>query len=439
MPHVTVTQEATGAAPGLLFVAEKNGKDALGGPMILDDRGRAVWYHQLPLGLESTDFRTQSYRGRPVLTWWQGSISAAGIGRGVDEIYDDEYRPLAEVRAANGLQADLHEFQLTPRGTAFITAYHEVPIDLRSVGGSKHGYVEDSVVQELDVASGRLVFEWHSLAHVPLTDSREANREPARDANEARPLDYFHVNSVSDGPDGTILISARNTSTIYLLARDGHIVWRIGTAGSDFGPPSAVRMRYQHDARLHPGDVLSFFDNGGIPREERYSRPTVLKLDPATRRARVVRRFVPQAPIASPWEGNVQLLSGGGAVVGWGGVRKVTEFGPSGAVRLALKLPYGDTYRAYRLPWHGRPGGRPAVAVQGNEVWASWNGMAGIARWLVLTGPDAAHLRRTASESSAGLETHVRLRSSPPAVAVAAVDGSGRRLGTSLVVVRPGR
>jgi len=170
-PKLTVTHPASGTAPGLLFVAEKGGKDKPSGPVIADDQGRIVWYHQVPHGLEATDFRTQTYKGKPVLTWWQGTISKAGVGRGEYEVYDDSYEELLHVKAGHGLDGDLHEFQLTPRGSAYITIYHEVPADLTSVGGPKKGFVYDSVVQELDLSSGDIVFEWHSLDHVPLPES----------------------------------------------------------------------------------------------------------------------------------------------------------------------------------------------------------------------------------------------------------------------------
>jgi hypothetical protein len=430
-PELTVTHPARGTAPGYVFVAEKYGHNRPGGPVIADDRGRVVWYHQLPSGIEATDFRTQTYRGKPVLTWWQGIISIAGIGRGMDEIYDSSYRKIRELHAGNGLQADLHEFELTPRGTAYITAYKEVPADLSTVGGPSKSYVLDSVVQELDVATGKVVFEWRSLDHVPLSDSKEADHEPALHATKKRPLDYFHVNSVTDGPDHTILISARNTSTIYLLARDGHIVWRIGTAGSDFGPASAVRMHYQHDARLHSGNLLSFFDNGGIPREEPYSRPTVLKLDFKTRTAKIVRTFVSPKRIASPFEGNLQLLPDGGAFVGWGGFRRVTEFGPGGKVRFELKLPFGDSYRGYRLPWDGDPGGRPSIAVADRKVYASWNGKLGIAHWQLLAGANQQHLRVAGTYPWQGIETAMWLPLGAQTVAVRALNASGAVLGSS--------
>ncbi|HST17585.1 MAG TPA: arylsulfotransferase family protein [Gaiellaceae bacterium] len=430
VPIPLVTHAAAGTAPGFVFVAEK-GPGQTGGPMIVDNDGRVIWYHQLAPPIQATDFRVQRYRGQPVLTFWEGTSSRVGVGRGSYLVYDTSYRQVAHVRAGHGLQGDLHEFQLTPRGTAYVTVYHEVPADLSTVGGPKHGYVYDSIVQELDVATGRVVFEWHSIGHVPFAESTQANRPPARHASKKQPLDYFHVNSIADGPGGTILVSARNTSTIYLLARDGRILWRLGGSHSDFGPPAAVKFAFQHNARLHPGDLLTLFDNGGIPRVEPYSRPLVLRLDRAKKRATIVRTFAPPKRIASPFEGNLQLLPDGGALVGWGGVRIVSEFAPDGRLRFQLKLPYGDTYRAYRSVWAGRPAAKPIAAVDGGTVYASWNGATGIARWEALAGPDAAHLQVVGTAPWRDLETAIPAAGAAGIVAVRALDAHGRVLGTS--------
>jgi hypothetical protein len=428
-PILHVDTPAAGTAPGYVFLAEKGKASDPSGVVIADNRGRIVWYHQVPAGLEATDFRAQTLDGKPVLTWWQGTVSKAGIGKGEDEIYDASYRPIATVRAAHGLQADLHEFQLTPRGTAFLTAYRVVPADLRSIGGPKDGWVQDSVVQEVDVKTGKLLFEWHSLGHVPLSDSLQAHSPSAKAASEKAPLDYFHVNSVADGPDGTILVSARNTSTIYLLGRDGRVIWRLGGKRSQFGPKSAVTFYFQHDARLHPDGTLSLFDNGGIPRKEPHSRPLVLKVDQQAKRATIVKTFVSPAKIASPYEGDTELLPDGGAFVGWGGIPKLTEFTPAGKVRFQLSLPYGDTYRGFRLTWSGAPGGRPAATVQDGKVYASWNGERGIAKWEVLDGGTVV-----ASAAWGGLETEIAVDKLPKSVVVRAVDAAGRTLGESVAV-----
>jgi hypothetical protein len=430
-PILRIDEPAKGTAWGYVMFAEKGGKNRPSGTVIADNQGRIVWYHEVPKGLEATDFRAQSYRGKPVLTWWQGTITKAGTGRGTYEVYDASYNEVATVKAAHGLDGDLHEFQLTPRGTAYITIYHETPVDLRSVGGPKNGYAEDSVVQEIDIKSGKVVFEWRSIDHVPLTESIQAHREPALHATKKRPLDYFHVNSIADGPGGTILVSGRNTSALYLLRRDGTIVWRLGGKRSDFGPAAAVKFRYQHNARFHGPATISLFDNGAIPKEEPFTRPMVIRIDTAKKTAKVVQTFVHPKKLSSPFEGNLELLPGGGAFVGWGGIRKLTEFSAAGKELFEMTLPYGDTYRGYRLPWTGTPGGKPLVAVDAGHVYASWNGKRGIARWQVLGGSDASHLSVIASGAWGGLETTFALASPPKVVVVRALDAAMHTLGTS--------
>jgi hypothetical protein len=69
-----------------------------------------------------------------------------------------------------GLYADAHEFFLTPGNTALITIYDAVLRDLPPVGSSSMGIVIDGIVQEIDVATGEVIFEWHSLDPVGLDE-----------------------------------------------------------------------------------------------------------------------------------------------------------------------------------------------------------------------------------------------------------------------------
>ena len=162
-PVITVTTAEPGRAPGYIFIAPKPDAAQVG-PMILDDSGQLVWFEPLDTG-GVADFRVQSYRGEPVLTWWRGRAEM-GVGDGYDVIADGSYREIAKVRAGNGLAADIHEFLLTPRDTALITVYRRLPFDLSPVGGPREGEVFEGVVQELEIPSGRVLFEWHSSKDV---------------------------------------------------------------------------------------------------------------------------------------------------------------------------------------------------------------------------------------------------------------------------------
>jgi arylsulfotransferase ASST len=132
--------------------------------MILDDSGHVLWFKPLDTR-RVTDFRVQRYHGQPVLTWWRGR-HPPHARNGYYVIYDSTYHKVADVHAGNGLVGDIHEFRITPRDTALITVYHRRRVDLSSVGGPKDGEIYDGIVQELDVASGRVLFDAQHLKRV---------------------------------------------------------------------------------------------------------------------------------------------------------------------------------------------------------------------------------------------------------------------------------
>src|ERR1700677_569733 len=223
IPSLTVTHSEQGVATNPIFIAPYNSPGGQAGAVIGDNTGQPIW--ETPLADKvTTNFQVQSYRSSPVLTWWEGSIE---LGHGVGEyvILDSSYRTVRRVQAANGLRGDLHEFVITPRGTALLTSYVVKQTDLTSVGGSRQGTIQDAIFQEIHLATGRLELEWHSLDHVPLKESYapvEAN------------WDFFHINSVDLDGDGNLLVSSRSMQTIYKLDRTGRILWRLGGKPSDF-------------------------------------------------------------------------------------------------------------------------------------------------------------------------------------------------------------
>jgi hypothetical protein len=431
-PTIAVTKRTAAAASGDLFVAPKAGKGQ-DGTIIADERGRTVWFRRVPRGSSAFDFRTQEYQGKPVLTWWQGSVRRGqGLGDGL--IFDDSYRQIARVRAGNGYRADFHEFQLTPAGTALMLVYNPVPADLRSVGGPRRGVAMDVVVQEVDVKTGLVVFEWHSIGHVPLRESY--------DSRGADPFDVTHVNSVEEEPDGNLLLSARNANALYEVdRRSGKIVWKLGGKRSDFKMSGGSRFVSQHTTHLLPDDSITIFDNGAPPSPGREARGLVLKADMGSKTARVQHVFRHPKHLHSPSQGSLQALPGGNFLVGWGGGNPYfSEYSPSGKLVFdAHFVPTGDdTYRAYRLPWTGHPADSPSVAATSaggaTQVYASWNGATEVASWQVLAGPSAASLQPLATVARSGFETRAQLDSAQPFVAVRALDSEGRTLGTSATI-----
>ena len=138
-PVVAVTTASDAAAPGHIFIApfQISGKAGPGyGALIVDELGQPIWFKPEPTKT-AMNLRVQRYKGKPVLTWYEGDV-LGGYG-GDYVVADQSYRELARVKAGHGEHGDLHEFLLTSRGTALITIYSNIPADLTSVGGSAIG------------------------------------------------------------------------------------------------------------------------------------------------------------------------------------------------------------------------------------------------------------------------------------------------------------
>src|ERR671935_7487 len=223
-PVIKINKAADGTAPGLIFLAPKM-VVAQAGPMIVDNAGQVVWFHPLEIKgqVGVADFRVQHYRGKPVLTWWRGK-APMGVGSGYYAIYDTSYHQIAQIRAGHGLTGDIHEFEITPRNTALFTVYHQLHVDLSKFGGPKQGRIFDGIVQEVDIPSGRVLFEWHSYPAIGLNESYVPAPKKAK-GPKAAPWDYVHLNSIDPEPNGNLLVSGRNTRALYELDRTGKLLW----------------------------------------------------------------------------------------------------------------------------------------------------------------------------------------------------------------------
>jgi hypothetical protein len=280
-----------------------------------------------------------------------------------------------------------------------------------------------------------VLFEWNSFDHVPLEESHATVGDNF--------FDYFHVNSIDIDGDGDLLLSARNTWTVYKIGRkSGGVLWRLGGKHSDFAMGEGAGFAWQHDARHHQGGRrLTIFDDGGAPTVEPQSRALLISLDTKQRRATLVRQYAHHpGRLQAHFMGNAQALGNGNVVVGWGSEPYITEFNPDGSIRFEAKLPPGgQNYRVFRLPWIGRPAARPQLAVHraigAIKVYANWNGATEVASWELLTGATASSVETVAATSPRkGFETTLTADLGGRYAAVNALDGTGNVLGTSHAV-----
>ena len=432
-PKPTVTLRRPGTARGLVFL---NGRNRTGrgqqGPLIVDDRGDVVWFSPAGDQRKATDVRAQTYRGRPVLTYWVGR-ARQGNGSGENVILDQSYRRVATVRGGNGYRSDLHEFTITPQNTALQVIYNPLARDLTSMGGTRRSKVVDSIVQEIDIATGLVMFEWHSIGQVALSESYGKVTK-----NPAVSFDYFHINSTAPDADGNLLISGRDTWSVVKVNRStGERMWTLGGKRNSFKGGRETRFAWQHDAERRPDGTISLFDNSAAPPVRKRSRGLVLALDERAKTVRLVKQYEHPKGLLAANQGSFQTLPNGNVFIGWGPQRYFSEFTAAGELLFDGRIsPANDHYRAARYEWVGRPRTKPAIAVTRrgsgrSAVYASYNGATEVATWEILAGRSADSLAPVASTPRTGFETGVVVDSAGPFFAVRAKDAAGKDLGVS--------
>lgn len=404
------------------------------GPLIYTPQGQLVWFDKLPSGEAAEDLNEQTYEGRRVLTWWKGRVLALGFGQGEDVVMNSRYQTLATVRGGNGLKADLHDFRIAPHDIAYITAFNPIRCNLAALKGARDGTITDTAVQEIDMKTGLVRWEWHSLDHVA---AEESETEASTDST---PWDWFHINSIDLEPGGDLFISARSTWAGYQLqAGSGRIMWRLGGLESSFKMGPGTETAWQHDGRILPDGEVTFFDDGSNPRVHSQSRAVRIALDFKTHNARLVSSYTHvNPPLLAASQGNMQTLPDGNTVVGYGGVPAISEYTTAGSLLFDANLPFDMAfYRAFRFPWSGRPADPPAVLANLNTtgeetiVHTSWNGATEVALWRVLAGHSSGPLTAQATIPTSGFESSTTLPDRYARVAVQALSAAGAVLGTS--------
>jgi hypothetical protein len=435
------------------------------GALILDNSGNPVWFDPLDNLLQfDLNLRVQTYLGQPVLTFWHGVVAGSPGHRnlpspdpepgGCYEIYNDHYQLLKTVTAVHGWSTDQHDFLITPQGDAIFTVFRTVPADLSKYGGPSKGYVGDTGVQEINLATGKLVFSWYLLGHVSLSESEYpasyANKKASRDV-----WDAYHVNSLDLGPDHQLLISARNLWTVFDVdMTNGQILWQLGGKKSSFAFPQAgATFSWQHNVQFQRGDEISMFDDGCCadphkPAPQAQSHGLLLKLDMTARTATAVKSYYHAPGLQASSEGSYQVMPDGGALISWGSQPYVSQYGPAGNTKgngtrsllYDVKLPGAEhTYRTFRQSWTAVPYYPPSAAARRNgsstDVYASWNGSTQTVAWRVLAGSSSSSLRVVAARASrAGFETRISVPAHGPYFRVQALDASGKVLRSSAVV-----
>jgi hypothetical protein len=447
-PPVTVDAKGT-MFNGLLASAPDEGASGL---LLSDTTGQPVWFKPAEPGHTVGDLHVATYRGKQVLVYFDGTSGfGAGNYRGSWHILNTSYEQIATVSAGNGASADLHDILLRSDGTAVVESYDPVIMNMSKYGGKSKATVLDCEIQQIDVATGEVLFEWHSLDHLSPSESYADLTGSV--------VDYFHANTIAADPQhpGNIIVSARHLSQVFSLSlKTGRIGWRVGgkhpTLKLTKGAIDTVSVggqtlpfSYQHDARIQPDGTLTVYDNGN-QRHPGFSRaPTfTLNLKKHTVTEDNAAELRHQPDLYGDATGDAQRLPNGDVLVSWGTTGKATEY--NAKKQVVAEITTSQTYRMLAAAWHATPTTRPALSVSVGspsraDVYTSWNGATDVADWRILAGTDAKHLHPVATAKRSGFETAISIPidSTTNYVQVQARSGTGAVLGTSITtqVLRP--
>lgn len=266
----------------------------------------------------------------------------------------------------------------------------------------------------------------------------ESHSSPLR-SEARRPFDYFHINTVNPHENGTTLLSARNTWTLYQLdSTTGQILWKAGSKHGGVKMSAGTQTAYQHDATELPNGLISVFDNGGVPDVHPQTRGITVAIDPRAGTDTLIASYEHPTPLHAGSQGDIQMMPNGNAFMGWGAEPYFSEFTSSGKLLFDAHMPAKDeSYRAYRSEWTGTPTDPPAIAVSQStstspvNVYASWNGATGVASWRVSAGPSPDQLTPIANSPSTGFETAIAMPEPEAYVVAQALNEAGVVMSTS--------
>ncbi|ODV95720.1 hypothetical protein PACTADRAFT_76154 [Pachysolen tannophilus NRRL Y-2460] len=478
-PKLNITLAATEeTAPGYLFVAPYSGYADVqfhgprqAAPYVFTDQGELVWSGFAFFSIWAANFQAAKYKGEDILFSFEGSHNPAyGHGHGHVTFLNKNLETVKEIRAGNHKILDKHEFHIKDEKTALIEIYHPVPRDLTKYGASsEQQWIVDARVQELDLETGEVLFEWSSLEHINPSESiLPINPGYAGSGyNSSDAWDYFHINSVDKDEDGNYVISARHTAALYKInGKTGEIIWKLGglpgKISSDFKSIDDFTFAFQHHARIlstspdKTKQVISFFDNsahgsedtnGTIVHYAENSSGKIIEVDIKSWEAKLLKQYNPPEKILAKSQGSTQVLPNGNVIVNWGSEGALTEFNADGKPIFHTYLDSGDlgarvqNYRGFKYNWTSIPFEKIAVFSEVTKeddtiIYVSWNGDIDTKTWRLFTLSSDGKREYVAETKRTGFETTFKITGEiHERVAVEAIDNNGKILATSDITV----
>jgi hypothetical protein len=400
-PQANVVQSDDSCDNGLVLLSIGGQSVPGSGPMILDMAGNLVWSAPGQYGEDTANTKIQSFQGHDYLTFWAGDkLQESGLGSYY--MLNSSYNVVHTVSAVGeGLEGDLHEFKITEDGSALITVYERTSANLSSTNVvlPADQTIVDGILQDIDIATGELLFEWRASHHLSNPALQKSSGGVVADGS----FDYFHMNSIDKDSKGNYLVSLRHIhALVYIDGPTGEILWTLAKDVGDFEDLSegeATGFQWQHDARWisEEDGIISLFDNGIAHKhpDAAYSQGLIVQLDFVNWTATLLQSYTSTGLISSPSQGNVQLLEKADGpdhvFIGWGASAAFTEHSPNGDLLCethfgASWLFYFERVKSYRafktFDWRATPTAwDPEAQIEDDNIYVSWNGATEVAYW----------------------------------------------------------
>ena len=336
------------AAPGYFLLAP-NARDSIG---LMDHSGKTIIRKKS--GIVST---LQAYSNR-FITYF---VVDAQTNKRYFIRRDHNLQVVDTLTLVGSHILDFHEGGMWTDSTYMLLGIERRTINMSVLypGGRPDATVEGAVLQERTF-DGRLVFEWKSFDHIPVTDA-------TTDIDLTQSLiDYIHVNSIRPTLDGNILISCRHLDEVIKIEKlSGAVMWRLGGSSSKGNQFTFDNDTYngftgfshQHTAWETPRGTILLFDNGNLKPQPSSSRAVEYSLDIQQHVARKVWEHTPNQQTISASMGSVQELVNGNILIGYGTLRDgstpgslvAEEVTKSGRVAVSMKNTATSEVVSYRV------------------------------------------------------------------------------------------
>jgi hypothetical protein len=264
-------------------------------------------------------------------------------------------------------------------------------------------WIQDGIFQEIDIETGKLLFEWRATDHIRMSDLFSSpNRKDGYGTSKQDAFDFFHINSVDKTDSGDYLISARYMHAIVCIsAKTGDVLWQLGGKNNNFEDlDRATDFAWQHHVTWQGNNTISVFDNHAnnvFHRPSKHSKGMIIKLDMDAMTAHLVGKYVHPDEILNVSQGSVQILpTDGNVLVGFGNSPTYIEYTAEGEVLCAahfaphitfelIDFGMAKSYRVFKHPWVGRPKTVPALKIKKRKAYVSWNGATEVVAWRLQT------------------------------------------------------